>query len=329
MVVDYILRYLGATGKQISEAILKEAGDRFQKRLFTQFMTDYETKVGGYGVSRATKCARANGYYHAGVPQTPMEPEVKFKLWYGDLCEIGVLALAQLAYEGTPHSIGLNNEFVPIPIGPGELDSKDPAKAKPEIKGFIDGMVNFNWSYHVDKHGGDPPEFLKTTNEDLLLEVKSMGSYPFDLFCKDGPDDTWGYLGQVSAEQRALRLRRYVMIAVDRDRGKMAEYVGTYNKVFTEKADGIYAQVMDAKARGTVPDIPPENAPVMKSGNLALGVVCSYCGWRERCWDDAGYAMGVEYVKGKNGMRPVFLVSKRANGQRNQPQQNERSAFGR
>jgi hypothetical protein len=337
VVVDYILRYLAKSGKTISESVLDVAGERFKKRLYQQFMTDYEVKAGGYGANRATKCVRANGYYHAGIPQAPMDPEVKFKLWFGDLCELGVLALAELAYEGTPHSIGLNNEFVEVPIGKGELDPKPGAQEKAKIKAFIDGLLNFNWSYHVDNYGGEPPEGLERPDEHLIVEVKSMGSWPFERFVKEGPDDTWGYLGQVSVEQRAMRVRRYIMIAIDRETGRLAEYIGFYNKAVAEKADATYDEVMEAKARGTIPNIPAACAPQMKNGSLVLGLLCNYCGYRGEpggatgCWADAGYELSVEYTRGKNGPKPVFYVTKRQ-GNRNPPRggkENDRSSYGR
>lgn len=310
MIVDYINRYLESEGKELNEAVLAAAGERFTKRLYKQFMTDYVVKVGGYGAGRATKCARANGYYHAGVEGEPIDAATKFKFWLGDLAEVGALSLAELAFEGTPHSIGLNNEYVDVPIGPGASDG-DGKKEPSTVKGFIDGMLNFNHAYH-EEHFGPwvPPNWVKNGDEDLLLEVKSMGSYPFDLFCKEGPDDTWGYLGQISVYQRALRIRRFVYVAIDREKGRLAEFVGTYQKAFAAKADAVYASVMAAKERGTVPSIPPECAPVMGRSGAELGVVCSYCSYKQKCWEEAGYRLNVNYVRGRTGPKPIWTVSK-------------------
>lgn len=306
MIAEYILRYLASEGKELSEVVLEEAVKRFRKRLADQFMKDRVTKVGGYGAHRATKCVRDNYYYHQGVEGEAIDPETRFKFFMGDLTELGAYALAQLAFEGTPHSIGLNNEFVEIPIG-----VQEPIENKKTIKGYIDGLLNFNWDWHIEKFGGTKPAHIKDKpDEDLVLEVKSMGAYPFKLFKENGPDDTWGYLGQISVEQRALRVRRFVMLAVEREKGSIGDYVGTYNKVYTTKADAIYSAVMAGVESGIAPGVPPELTPDATDKGLKLHVVCSYCPRKEKCWTDAGYKLRVDYVKGRSGPRPVWYASK-------------------
>jgi hypothetical protein len=324
MIIPYIERYLlGICGsKTPDQKVLAEAGARFMQVLYKQFMTEREIKTGGYGAGRGTKCVRANYFYHMGVEREPFEAKAQMKFWYGDLLELGALSLATLAFRDMPHSVGLNNERLDVPIGSN----------KETITGYIDGLLNFNHKYHAETFGEDlrlseaecqrfgfPQVLAIGEDEYIVVEFKSLGDYPYQLFINGnpkkgelpGPNDTWGHLGQISLYQRTLQSARYLYIAINRETGEMAEYLGNFDKQYTKKADKTYDAVMEAKKHGKAPPLLPEYQPVMtKIKGLTLGFRCLYCDYTKPCWKDMGYRVDkVEEPGWKGKMKKAGYLS--------------------
>lgn len=313
MIIDYIHRYL-AGSRAMNEEVLAEAGKRFISVTHRQFMQEKAGSTGSYHPSAATKCPRANYGQMIGAPAEPFDPRTLIKFWTGDLLELGVLALAQLAFQGTPHSIGQNNAKVDVPLG-----TKKESRA-----GYIDGLLNFNHDWHRQQYGVDLAVGLKPVpvkDEYLILEVKSMDEYPFELFacqgsgCRHrhtgctrslvtgtmGPDDTFGYRGQTTVYQRALEVRRFIMVAVKKGTGELAEHIGVYEREYAVRADAIYDQVMSSVATGLPPSVPDDanHGADPRDGKLRLN--CRFCARREWCFGLQGLDIEKRPEKGYMG----------------------------
>lgn len=283
MIVDYIKRYLSGE-RSINQAVLAAMTERFASVTHRQFMkASSGTRQGGtYPPSAATKCVRANYGAWIGAPAEPFDPQATFKFWFGDLAELAALGLAQLAFVGTKHSIGENNAMVDVPLGSREETRR----------GFIDGLLYFNHDEHEalgfpSCRPRTPSWVSKDGDESLLVEFKSMSDFGFREFTEKGPDDTWGYLGQITAYQRALKLRRYVYVAVCPATGDIAEHVGTYDPRFATLADANYDAVMAGAKVGEPPDVPNAGQYGVEA-NGKLRMLCQYCARKKWCFDLKG-----------------------------------------
>lgn len=312
MLAEYILNYLAKTEQSVEDALLKpifdEASARFEKVTRRQFFERKERDtVGKYHPSGATKCQRQNGLRMQGAEAEALSSEVRLKFWYGDILELGMIALGQLAYTDTPHSIGMNNEDVMVKLG---------KKYQGEHRGYIDGAINFNHKWHLEKYGVDLRRTIKDPWEEfILLELKSMDAWSYSNFKKSGPDDVFGYMGQISKYQQAIESRRYLYLATDKQKGGIHEHVGVYNKKYIAKADEIYDVVMEAAERDTIPNPPRDYelfhwAPSM--GRLELGLNCSYCSYKRACVEALGGKLGMTETRGRQGPKPVFFIYQEA-----------------
>ena len=318
LAVGYIADYLMSTKdpndpevRDLNTAVLEGMGQRFMYITHRQFME--ERKPGGmkgkYYPSSASKCWRRNYRDHIGMVGSEIDPEVRLKFWAGDMFELETVGLLELAYVKTKNSVGFNNEQIDVPFGN-------------EIKGVHhgrpDGLVNFNYKDHYERYGVDlKPKWLKKDDEYLVLEVKSMGDYPFRLFEKDGPDDTWGYLGQIHKMMEGLKTPRYLYVAVNREKGTIAEHVGSFKKEYQQKANEIYDVVMkhvEMKKQPTVPSWTGHGlAKTTSDGWHELALNCNFCGHNKGCYGDEGYEIRTREVKTRYGTRTVHDV-KHASG---------------
>lgn len=277
--------------------MLRRAGKVFHRQLMEPRS---EQRAGGsYPPSAATKCVRANYGAWVGAPAEQFDAAARGKFLGGDLAELVALGVVNLAIASTKHSIGLNNEYVEIPLGSGEE----------KRRGFIDGMLNFNHDQHEALgHASCRPAKKdwvgKDGDENLLVEIKSMDDYPYQQFLKNGPDDTWGYLGQITVYQRALHLRRYVYLAVHRGSYEIAEHVGLYDPRYAELADKNYDAVMAGAKVGKPPEIPVGSQHGYDE-NGCLRLLCRFCSRKEWCYGLKGLALEAREGRGFGGKPTV------------------------
>ena len=217
MVLPYLKRFFEQDSPKRNPEILLEMTERFARSAERQLMERRdESKSGSYPAGGATKCPRQNALRWLGTKQEPVDWKVRLKFWAGDTAEIQLLGLIALAWQDTPHSIGLNNERCEIEMG------TDPA-TKTTHGGYPDALINFNHAYHIHEYGQDLRYFDEAgnpfswcENEEMLVgEVKSMADYTFNGggkkgqgFRNVGPDDTFGYIGQINNYLRHLQVRR-------------------------------------------------------------------------------------------------------------------------
>ena len=322
LAVGYIAEYLASTKdpddpdvRDLNAVVLGNMAQRFSSVTFRQFML--EKKPGGmkgkYYPSAATKCWVKNWRDTMGIPGSPLDPEVLMKFWYGDLLELGILGLIELAYVSTKNSVGFSNEQIDVPFG---------SRFKGVHHGRPDGLIYFDYKDHYERYGVDlKPKWLKKDGEYLVLEVKSMGDYPFRLFSKNGPDDTWGYMGQIAKMMEGLKTPRYLYVAVNREKGGIAEYVGSFEKKYQQEADAIYDVVMEHVELKKSPTVPNKEGhglgKACADGWNELALNCSFCGHNKGCYADQGFEMRSREIKTRNGFKTLWDVKHKSGTQMN------------
>ena len=141
----------------------------------------------------------------------------------------------------------------------------------------------------------------------VTVDVKSASTHAFKKFA-DGTlaeNDAFGYVEQLAGYCTA-RDTDGAFIAVDKQNGHVT-YLPFSKKeldVFDVKGRIEYVkQVIES-------DVEPERCypdePIGESGNRALGVNCSYCPFKHKCWADSNGGLGLRtflYAKG-----PVYLT---------------------
>lgn len=143
----------------------------------------------------------------------------------------------------------------------------------------------------------------------VTVDVKSASPYSFKKF-KDGgiiDDDPFGYIGQISGYAGELTPDEggafLVSDKVHGDIGLTRVDKETVAQWETPKRIAHLKEVLK------LPEPPPRcYAPVPegKSGNMRLGINCSYCPFKEECWKDANGGKGLRKFVYYNG--PVWLT---------------------
>ncbi len=142
----------------------------------------------------------------------------------------------------------------------------------------------------------------------VLVDVKSASSYSFEKF-KSGAylfDDPFGYVSQLSGYANALGRNRAGYLVADKVHGDIA---------FVE-LDKLYIEANPPlprinHLREVIKNVtpPPRCYPAIpegKSGNLKLGIGCSYCSFKDECWEDANRGAGLRKFFYSRG--PVWLT---------------------
>jgi len=250
MIVDKINQYLYENELIIDEAIYYEiqkiAGATFKR----QFMENKEKDgTGKIWFSQVGKCARQLAYQYHGVEKQGKEIDGRAKLifWTGDLIELTIVGLAQLAgvvITGT----GLQQIRKEIPINGGS------------ISGRPDGVV-----------------FADDGN--YLLEVKSMSSFRFREFEKGIIDET--YLAQINIGMHALHLDKCVIVGYNKDNGVMHEIIKEKDENILQQARENVMSVLHS-----TPESLPEPAyKANDKGHYPWQ--CLYCAWWGHCRKNA------------------------------------------
>lgn len=202
-------------------------------------------------------------------------PHTQFKFLYGDILEELVLFLAKVA----DHKVE------------GEQEQLEFMHNGWRILGHRDAII-----------------------DDVLVDVKSASSYSFKKFEEglDDSNDAFGYRTQLEcydygeAAKGRARGRRMGWVPVDKQNGTIGfsehSVTAAYGTKLRKRLDAITAALDN-------PVVEPartfELVPEGKSGNMKLGVECSYCSFKKECWkmSNAGYGLRAFSYAG----RPVFL----------------------
>lgn len=268
---ERINQFLLSEGKSIDELLLKEAATRTVTAFRRQLMEDRETAPGVIRMSAAGHCQRRQWYNYKGFKGEPLQARTHMVFLHGDMLEVALSVLGRLA--------GWNLL--------GKPDGED------EIQ--LDGVK------------GHPDDLLQYEEDMILVEYKSMSDYGFKKFEEEGIDDLFGYQSQASAYCEALNVDQYILCAVCKSTGKIADrvYEKCVQKVArTRERWETIKRSEEAPAREHEPE--PElvynrsTKSYDQTGRMKLGVFCSYCGHREQCFP----GLQMEIKSGK----PIFLT---------------------
>lgn len=257
MIVDLINRYLTEEGKTFDEAVQWEmqrlAGVMFRR----QFIDEREDKPGVLRLSSVGRCARQQAYAFHGIPKNGKEMDSRSKLvfWAGDLTELTVVMLAQLAVKkyggGFITAVGMNQVSVKFILEDDKI-----------IEGHPDGIF-----------------FNQTEKQFYTVSVKSMNRWGYDDF-EDGKIDE-SYIWQENAYMETLGISKTVFIAQNKDTGVMGE------RVFS-RDENVVADIR-SKLKvilASTPDSLPER-PFFPNDKGFYPWNCLYCSFWKTCHPNA------------------------------------------
>lgn len=218
--------------------------------------------------SIGTPCARKLWYgTHASNEREPLLPHVRLKFLYGDITEALVLELARKAghlVQGEQDTLSVN-----------------------EVEGHRDCVI-----------------------DGVLVDVKTASPYSFTKFQGglQSDDDSFGYLTQLGSyllgsqdDPLVVEKNKAAFLVVNKVTGKLCLDVHEFKE---EDFENIYESIKYRKKvhadKETAPPKAFEAVPEGKSGNLKLGLNCSYCEFKSVCWPELRTFL---YGRG-----PVFLT---------------------
>ena len=147
----------------------------------------------------------------------------------------------------------------------------------------------------------------------VLVDVKSASSYGFRKF-KYGDiykDDPYGYIAQLSTYNQALGFQNQsaYWLVMDKSLGDLllvelteVEQINGLERI--EEAKRIIAM------KGTGPERCYPLEPVGKSGNKALGKMCSWCPHKHDCYSKANDGKGLRTFQYANGPLDLAVITK-------------------
>ena len=223
-----------------------------------------------------TRCTRQLWYkLHFSGTGEEVSPAAKVKFLYGNLLEELVLFLADLS-------------------GHEVKDQQKPVK----------------WTFpkEVTKSG---KEIVITGRRDAtidgcVVDVKSASPYSYDKIVNTGlnvDNDDFGYREQVSGYvSTADELSNPIgILAIDKQNG----HIGFKETEFISPSTAL-PRIEEALDSTTAPERGYEAEPQGESGNMKLGMSCSYCAYKHDCWSNANHGKGLRTFI--YGGKPVFLT---------------------
>jgi len=232
------------------DKIIDDFGENV-KKILKDNITEHEFDRRKLRMSNIGKKDRQLWYSYNGYEGEKLMPHTRIKFLYGHLIEEMVLALAKLS----GHKVTDTQKRAEVEGIKGSMDCK------------IDGIVT---------------------------DVKSASPYGFKKF-KDGSlinDDPFGYVDQIKGYAHSEGETEMGWLVMDKTNGHL-----TYLKY--DMADesqwywtklNFFSIVERIKAIKNIVKLskPPkrcyEPIPDGKSGNMKLGVGCSYCSYKHECW---------------------------------------------
>ena len=265
------------------EQVINDFGENV-KQILRNNITEHEFDRRKLRMSNIGKKDRQLWYAYNGVEGEKLMPHTRIKFLYGHLIEEMVLALTKLA----GHDVTDEQKQVEVDGIKGSMDCK------------IDGV---------------------------LTDVKSSSPYGFKKF-KDGSlidNDPFGYVEQIKGYAHAEGETKFGWLVMDKTNGHL-----TYLKYDMEDESQWYwsklnffsspERIKNIKAVVKQPNPPKKcygHIPDGKSGNMKLGVGCSYCSYKHECWGDDLrtfiYANGPRYLVKTVNVPQVIEVNKDGN----------------
>lgn len=145
-----------------------------------------------------------------------------------------------------------------------------------------------------------------------MVDIKSASSYSFKKFVdntlSEPGNDAFGYMAQISGYAYAEKSEDCGFLVMDKTLGKLV-YMPVDSMDRIDPVSRI-KHLKDVIADTDTPP-PPCHEPVAdgKSGNMKLGVNCSYCAHKTACWSDANDGQGLRLFIYSNGPRWLTNVA--------------------
>lgn len=142
----------------------------------------------------------------------------------------------------------------------------------------------------------------------VLTDVKSASSFSYDKFVSGAYkfDDPFGYVTQLTGYANADGHNRAGFLVADKVHGDIAfcELDDVY--IETNPPGPRISHLRSVIGSSTPPPRCYDAVPEGKSGNLKLGIGCSYCPFKHECWKDANGGQGLRKFFYSRG--PVWLT---------------------
>jgi hypothetical protein len=257
-----------AEGHEVSEENVEWAGKVFMDLLRSRLKKREEKK--GEEVLRFSSLGKKDRqiWYDANMPEASeqLPGKMHFKFLYGDVLELLMLFLAK----ETGHEVTHEQHEV-------DVDG---------VKGHMDAVID-----------GVP------------VDCKSASSFSYQKFANGGFvfDDPFGYIQQLSGYAHAIgKTDRAGFLVCDKTHGDIC-----FAEIDALTIEGNPPQDRIEELRRILhsPEPPArcyEAEPEGKSGNLKLGIGCSYCPKKYECWKDANNGKGLRKFVYSRG--PVWLT---------------------
>lgn len=247
--------------------VSKYAGELISQSLDRRLNPEEGARDGALRMSALGTPCRRKLWYLVNDPseREPLPASAKFKFLYGDVLEVILIALAKAA----GHRVEGEQDTL-------EIDG---------IKGHRDCVI-----------------------DGVTVDVKSASTYGYKKFASGGlrEDDPFGYISQLSSYVYAGRSSEVeshpslgAFLVVDKQNGHICLDVYDFGPELDNKLTEI-ADVKQVVAQSRPPVRAFEAVPDGKSGNMKLGIQCSYCDMKQKCWP------GLRTFLYSNG--PTFLT---------------------
>lgn len=141
----------------------------------------------------------------------------------------------------------------------------------------------------------------------VTTDVKSASSHAFRKFA-DGSlvdNDPFGYIEQIAGYSKA-RDTAGAFLAVDKQHGTLAYLPFDKAELDVFDVEGRIEYIKKVVEQPDPPDRCYPDEKMGEAGNRKLGVNCSYCSHKARCWADANNGVGLRTFMYSTG--PVFLT---------------------
>ena len=139
-----------------------------------------------------------------------------------------------------------------------------------------------------------------------MVDIKSASAFSFKKF-KEGTlkdADAFGYMAQISAYAHAENSEEAGFLVMDKVLGKLC-YMPVPKEDRINPVERIN-HMKKAVAKDTPPPRCHKAVPKGESGNMKLGVNCSYCPHKTTCWSDANDGDGLRLFMYSN--KPTWLT---------------------
>lgn len=151
------------------------------------------------------------------------------------------------------------------------------------------------------------------TIDGVPIDCKSASSYSFRKFKTNQvhEDDPFGYMEQLAGYTEGLgRGNGGAFLAIDKTLGHIALARYSQEELDAYRVRDRITHIKEVLDGDIIPDRCYPAVPEGASGNETLGVNCSYCPHRFRCWADANDGIGLRTFLYSNGPKHLTKVVK-------------------